>query len=450
MLAVTNLRHSFRHNMPRQAKNKPSWEIGLQGAVKEGRRGWSVVNFRGKTRLRLQFPKQGNWPADAQAFLPYPWERTSVNPVIQLVNAIYPRVMSGEVTLRAAIADAVATKTTPAAAVVSPWPAIEEAFKRDLMEYGNQIKAKTYEGSYGRYLEIALLHLQGRKQAQNGFELVDATLRHERTHQGRGKRNGETLATWMNQPASRHDCCLALKTFLDFAVHEHHQPQCWLVSARDYTKLRGTQRKRREKAYLTDEECLALFELLEKDNPSNPGWANVARLMRVYGIRMWETNCLVVKPDPKGQLRLFVTVGKVYATRGTKRANDPRWLAPVPVAGQIFDLVGAVNRGELDLPTNKQGELVDVDGRNLGNRLRQLPLWRDLEAKYAAQGEWLRPYSFRDSWSHEAGRYGMSDHNICRAMGNTPEVRNRNYRTTSFESMADDWSKVEQSIEVAS
>ena len=84
--------------MPRQAKNKPSWEIGLQGAVKEGRRGWSVVNFRGKTRLRLQFPKQGNWPADAQAFLPYAWESTSVNPVIQLVNAIYPRVMSGEVT----------------------------------------------------------------------------------------------------------------------------------------------------------------------------------------------------------------------------------------------------------------------------------------------------------------------------------------------------------------
>ena len=65
----------------------------------------------------------------------------------QLVNAIYPRIMSGEATLRAAIDDAVATKTKPAAAPVSPWPAIEEAFKRDLMEYGNQIKAKAYEGS---------------------------------------------------------------------------------------------------------------------------------------------------------------------------------------------------------------------------------------------------------------------------------------------------------------
>ena len=436
--------------MPRQAKNKPSWEIGLQGAVKEGRRGWSVVNFRGKTRLRLQFPKQGSWPADAQAFLPYAWESTSVNPVIQLVNAIYPRVMSGEVTLRAAIDDAVATKTTPAAAAVSPWTAIEEAFKRDLMEYGNQIKAKTYEGSYGQYLKIALLHLQGRKQAQNGFELVDATLRHERTHQGRGKRNGQSLATWIEQPASRHQCCLALKTFLDFAVHEHHQPQCWLVSDRDHKKLRGAPCKRRVKAYPTDEECLALFDLLEKDNPTNPGWANVARLMRVYGIRMWETNCLVAKPDPNGQMSLFVTEGKTYATRGTKRQNDPRFLRPIPVGGQIFDLVGEVQRGELDLPKGKQGNLIEVDGRNLGNRLRQLPLWRELEVKYDAQGEWLRPYSFRDSWSHEAGRYGMSDHSICRAMGNTVEVRNRSYRTSSFESMADDWNKIEQSLEAAS
>ena len=323
----------------------------------------------------------------------------------QLVNAIYPRVMSGEATLRAAIDDAVATKTKPAAAAVSPWPAIEEAFKRDLMEYGNQIKAKAYEGSYGQYLKIALLHLQGRKQAQNGFELMDATLTHERTHQGHGKRNGETLTTWMEQPASRHQCCLALKTFLDFAVHEHHQPQCWLVSDRDHNKLRGAQRKQRLKAYPTDEECLALFDLLEKDNPNNPGWANVIRLMRVYGIRMWEANYLVAKTDPRGQLSLFVTAGKTYATRGTKRQNDPRFLRHVLVSGEIFDLVGEVHHGERDLPTNKQGEPVEVDGRNLGNRLRRLPLWRELEGKYAAQGKWLRPYSFRDSWSHEAGRY---------------------------------------------
>ena len=209
----------------------------------------------------------------------------------------------------------------------------------------------------------------------------------------------------MDQPASRHQCCLALKTFLDFAVHEHHQPQCWLVSDRDHKKLRGAQRKQRLKAYPTDEECLALFDLLEKDNPNNPGWANVIRLMRVYGIRMWEANYLVAKTDPRGQLSLFVTAGKTYATRGTKRQNDPRFLRHVLVSGEIFDLVGEVHHGERDLQTNKQGEPVEVDGRNLGNRLRRLPLWRKLEGKYTAQGKWLRPYSFRDSWSHEAWHY---------------------------------------------
>ena len=66
---------------------------------------------------------------------------------------------------------------------------------------------------------------------------------------------------------------------------------------------------------------------------------------------------------------------------------------------------GNASAGERDLPTNKQGEPVEVDGRNVGNRLRRLPLWRELEGKYAAQGKWLRPYSSRDSWSHEAGRY---------------------------------------------
>ena len=117
------------------------------------------------------------------------------------------------------------------------------------------------------------------------------------------------------------------------------------------------------------------------------------------------SNYLVAKTDPRGQLSLFVTAGKTYATRGTKRQNDPRFLRHVPVGGEIFDLVGEVHRGERDLQTNKQGELVEVDGRNLGNRLRRLPLWRELEGKYGAQGKWLRPYSFRDSWSHEAGRY---------------------------------------------
>ena len=85
-----------------------------------------------------------------------------------------------------------------------------------------------------------------------------------------------------------------------------------------------------------------------------------------------------------------------FSLHGSARQRH-RFLRHVLVSGEIFDLVGEVHHGERDLQTNKQGEPVEVDGRNLGNRLRRLPLWRELEGKYAAQGKWLRPYSFRDS-----------------------------------------------------
>ena len=91
-----------------------------------------------------------------------------------------------------------------------------------------------------------------------------------------------------------------------------------------------------------------------------------------------EADCLVAKTDPIGKLSLFVTEGKTYATRGTKLQNVPSFLSNLPVVGQIIDLVGKVQRNKLNLPKGKQENLVEVDGRNLGNRLRQLPIWRQL------------------------------------------------------------------------
>ena len=75
--------------MPRQKKNKQAWEIGLQGSVSAGRRGWSVSEHNGRTRLRLQFPKTGDWPANAQTNLPFPWDKRSTNEIVLLINRIY-------------------------------------------------------------------------------------------------------------------------------------------------------------------------------------------------------------------------------------------------------------------------------------------------------------------------------------------------------------------------
>ena len=407
--------------MPRLAKNKPGWEVGLQGAVKEGRRGWSVVAFRGKVRLRLQFPKQGSWPSDAQAVLPYSWEPASLNPVIQLVNQIYGPVMSGKVTLKTAIDDLLATSNKKADLVVTPWPGIVTAFKNHKLTQGNRIAETTFDSSYGRYLSVALLHLQGRKPAQTGKDLTQRVLAHQRTNQKPGVKQGEALTPWIEMPKSRLECCLAIKKFVEFAVAEHRQPQAFLISEKDYLELRGADGKRRKKAVLTDDEIMELIQLLPES------WGNVVKISRVFGVRPWEISFIKRANNDDGEHQLRVIKGKTFTTRsGVKEETEPRWLEPVAVNGTTFDLVQ--NWDRLSLP-------LTVSGKTLGAFLRRLPYWQQLVGEYEARGEWLRPYSFRDTFSVRAHGYGIEDTMIAAALGHTVEVHHRSYRTSEWRSV---------------
>ena len=407
--------------MPRLATNKPGWEIGLQGAVKQGRRGWSVVNFRDRTRLRLQFPKQGSWPADAQAFLPYPWSPDSVNPVIQLVNAVYPMVMSGKFTLKAAIDDVLAVSDHKADEVVTPWPGIITAFKDYKLTQGNRIAETTFDSSYGRYLNIALVHLQGRKAAQTGKDLTRRVLAHQRVNQKPGIKQGEKLKPWIEMPKSRLECCLAIKKFVEFAVAEHRQPQAFLISEKDYLELRGADGKRRKKAVLTDDEMMELIRLLPES------WGNVVKISRVFGVRPWEIEFITRANNDDDEHQLRVIKGKTYNNRaGVKEETEPRWLEPVAVNDTTFDLVQ--NWDQLSLPPT-------VSGKTLGAFLRRLPYWQELIKEYEARGEWLRPYSFRDTFSVRAHSFNISDTNIAQAMGHTVEVHHRSYRTSEWKAV---------------
>ena len=109
--------------MPRQKRHKQDWEDGLKRNVNKGgkRRGWSVSEHNGKTRLRLQFPKTGDeWPANAQTNLPYSWEEDSIDDITLLINRIYTPVMSKEKSLREAIDDALGVSDKKAHEVVTP------------------------------------------------------------------------------------------------------------------------------------------------------------------------------------------------------------------------------------------------------------------------------------------------------------------------------------------
>ena len=409
--------------MPRQKQNKEWWENGLQAAVSKNgkRRGWSVSEHNGRTRLRLQFPKAGEWPANAQTNLPYAWDADSVDDIVLLINRIYAPVMGGEVTLKAAIADVLATSDKKADLVVSPWPDIVKAFRDYKLNFGNRIAPKTFEASYERYLNVALLHLQGRETARTGKELMERVLSHQRVNQKPGVKHGEELKRWIEMPKSRLECCLALKKFLEYAVAEHRQPKAFLVSDRDYLEVRGADGKSRKKAVLTDAEVLELIRLLPES------WANVVKTTRVFGVRPWEIEHIARATNDDGNHQLRVIKGKTFTTRGgVKQTTDPRWLEAVAVDGTTFDLVQ--NWEQLTLPQT-------VSGKTLGNILRRMPYWQQLVAEYEARGEWLRPYSFRDTFSVRAHGHGIEDTMIAAALGHSIEVHHRSYRTSEWRSV---------------
>ena len=409
--------------MPRQSK-KQSWEKSLQATAPW--RGWTVCNERGKVRIKLQFPA-GAGIANASASLPYPWAESSRQPVSRLLDEIYGPVMEKGVTLKAAIAEALAISDHKSQEVVTPWPGIVAAFREHKLTLDNRIAEKTFEASYGRYLNVALLHLQGRNAAQTGKALMEKVLTHQRVNQKPGKKHGEALKHWVEMPKSRLECCLALKKFLEYAVAEHRQPQSFLVPEQDYLKIRGADAKSREKAVLKDAEVLELIRLLPET------WANVIKVCRVFGVRSWEVAFITRATNDDGEPQLRVTKGKTYNTRGgVKEETDPRWLEAVAVDGSTFGLVEGWD--QLKLPPT-------VTGKTLGNILRRLPYWQELMTEYEARGEWLRPYSLRDTFSVRAHGIVKDDTLIAAAMGHTVEVHHRSYRTSEWRSVRSAFTK---------
>ena len=189
----------------------------------------------------------------------------------------------------------------------------------------------------------------------------------------------------------------------------------------DYLKIRGADGKSRKKAILTDAEVLVLIRLLQKT------WANVIKICRVFGVRSWEVAFITRATNDDGETQLRVTKGKTYNTRGgVKEETEPRWLEAVAVDGSTFDLVE--NWDQLKLPHT-------VSGKTLGAVLRRLPYWQQLMAEYEARGEWLRPYSLRDTFSVRAHGIVKDDTLIAAAMGHTVEVHHRSYRTTEWRSI---------------
>ena len=89
----------------------------------------------------------------------------------------------------------------------------------------------------------------------------------------------------------------------------------------------------------------------------------------------------------------------------------------------------------MELPLDSNGQKRKLDGAVVGKFLRSLPEWQFLVNAKSEQGEYLKPYAFRDSYSLRAHRFGVSTEMLSPAMGHSIEIHSRSYRTSGFDEM---------------
>ena len=389
-----------------------SWEEGFKSAVRQGRRGWNVANNNGRMQLKLRGKFLPIAPQTAN--LPFPWHPNKQADALLLINRVYGPVMDRKQSLKQAIIDVLGQSDQKAHLVLKGWPQIAESLRVLRMEGVNQILPTTWRDNWEPYINHALEVLATRNQPSDGHELLQ-----------------KCLMNWQGRPSSRAACCLALKNFTEHAVVRHNMPSSWLITQTSIKELRGRKPEKRIKATLTDSECLALIEGI---NNRNPAWANVLRLMVQFGLRPIELQYLTLREDHNGESRLWCSYRKVS---GPNKC-EPRFLMSSPLLDSEgvkveWNLISSYPL--LELPLAKDGNRRKLNGHYVEVFLKTQPEWIKLKKEYEQRGEWLRPYTFRDTYSVRCHRLRFETAQICRAMGHGLAAHSRAYRSATDQTM---------------
>ena len=385
------------------------WEQRLVGTTAKWP-GWAVVRDRGRIVVRLRLTGR---PAEAVT-LPRPlvWDENTEADATLWIRQLYKAWDGGARTLKAALEQIGGASDKQSDQFVKSWAEIADDFREALMKGRNQIRPETWRDNYAPYVGEALRLLTSRSKPKNGYGLLKATLRR-----------------WEDKPSSRAACCLALRNWMDHAVSRHGAPPTWRISQTDVAELRGRPPEKRVKAVLTDMEILGLIEAISS---RNPGWGNVVRMLAATGLRPIELQHVSARPKADGTVGLWCSHRKVA---GPNKC-EPRWLVECPLQaadGQMvrFGLAESLHQGELDWPVGQDGKHRKLTGHYVEAFLVRQPEWVQLKADCDARGEWLRGYSFRDSFSARAHRLGIETAQICRALGHGLAAHSRAYRTAT-------------------
>ena len=195
----------------------------------------------------------------------------------------------------------------------------------------------------------------------------------------------------------------------------------------------GKAKEEREIAILSDVQILELLDAVPTDE-----WRNVLLVMAVYGLRPEELMHLQPKVNPNtGKLQLWCSYRKAAGGRTTKTETKPRWLQAIPLNGPdgqdypANDLAAQINAGLMPFPPLKDR------GAAVAQYVKRLPLWKEMSAAFEAKGKWLRPYSFRNTYSVRGHLRGIPGASMALAMGHSDKTHSAHYVTASEESTAE-------------
>jgi integrase len=387
------------------------WEAGFRSAARAGRIGWTVNNKGGRIQLKVRLP---NRPQQTK-LLPLPWEPKSQAAALQLIGRIYQLVEGNKETLQKAADICLGVSDTMAP--TRSWPAIADSLKDVLQTGRNQIHDKTWQTNYWPYIKKALELLSGSQPPRDGYELLK-----------------QCLQNWPDKPPSRSTCCIAIRNLTDHGIARFGLEACWRIDQATIKELKGKAGTKRIKATLDDREILYLIRGIESRNPR---WANVIRLLALFGLRPIELQYINKKTRDNGSLGLWCSYQKNCGGTLTKpRWLEPCWLRDESGELQRWNLIGAIHAGLLELPVGNTHQTRLLNGHYVEQFLRTQPEWKELRALATDKGEWLRPYTFRDSYSLRCHRYKLEVGSIARAMGHSIAVHSSSYRWSSDDDTA--------------
>ncbi|MCP9915363.1 hypothetical protein [Cyanobium sp. ATX 6F1] len=352
------------------------------------RRGWTVLNHRGLTRLNIAAGAGGG--RRRQLLLPVPWQGNHVDQIRDAVVEVYDAFREGidpETCVARMAASIEFPAAEPAAGLQAPhrpgrlkrrglieatgplvWQSLVEDYRKYKLISG-EIKASTWHRVHRHHMRHVLAAMAAPLPPESAKQLLDSLVQ-----------------LWPDTPGGRTrqiqmQCTAAL---LRWGVGDHRLGEDW-EPPQDLAPFVGRSRAPRAITTPLEVEHILALVLAIPDLR----WRFAFQLMAAYGLRPEELQHLQVR-----QGRLWCLYEKV-ASRGKTK---PRVLRLLPCDDWADGWRLEERFPSQELPPMQPG----LGGGYFGHYLMNRTLWKQLRRDYEARGEKLVPYSCRHGYAHRA------------------------------------------------